>query len=471
MSEGATGEGGAPGRPGGERSQQGNDARATLRDLMPGVRADLEALVRIPSVSADPARAQDVRRSAEETARLCREAGALHVAVLDDIEGGQPAVLARWPAPPGAPTVLLYAHHDVQPTGDLAAWSSPPFEPQERDGRLYGRGTADDKAGIAAHLAALRVFGGRPPVGVTLFVEGEEELGSPTLSAFIQRYRQELAADAIVLADSLNFDVGIPALTTGLRGLTDCVVEVATLEHGVHSGVYGGPAPDALTSLCRLLATLHDDLGDVAVKNLGRAPDPQVDYPAERFRAEASMLSGVHLTGTGSIAERLWAKPAVSVLAIDATAVADVSNTLAPSARAVVSLRLPPGLDAVGAQRMLMDHLRGNAPWGVHVEVTAGATARPYAIDVQGPVYDAARRAYREAYGRDLVSIGMGGSIPFVADFAEAFPAAAILTVSAGADPDSREHGTDESLHLGDFEKACLAETLLLTELAALDLT
>jgi cysteinylglycine-S-conjugate dipeptidase len=443
-----------------------DDLREAVRQVLPGVRADLEALIRIPSVSADPDAAPMLRRSAEETARLLRDAGAPEVEIVDDIEGGQPAVIARWPAPAGAPTVLLYAHHDVQPTGDLAGWTSPPFEPTERDGRLYGRGAADDKAGIAAHLGALRAFGGQPPVGVTVFVEGEEEIGSPTLGTFLERRREQLSADVIVLADSGNLQAGTPALTTSLRGLVGCVVELRALDHGVHSGNYGGAAPDALTALCRLLATLHDERGEVAIEGLATAPAPAVEYPGDRFRAEAGMLDGVELIGSGSIAERVWAKPSASVLAIDATRVADASNTLIPVARAKVSVRLAPGDDAHRALEALTRHLREHTPWGLQVRVFDGEAGQPYAIDTGGPRYELARAAYGEAYGREMVDIGIGGSIPFVAEFARTFPDAAILVTSAGADMDCRAHSTDESVDLADLEHASLAEALLLERLA-----
>jgi cysteinylglycine-S-conjugate dipeptidase len=441
-----------------------------LRDAatgaLPGVRADLEALIRIPSVSADPAARAELHRSADLVAGLFRDVGTPEVEVLDDVPGGQPAVLARYPAPAGTPTVLLYAHHDVQPPGDPAGWLSPPFEPTERDGRLYGRGSADDKAGIAAHLAAMRAYAGRPPVGVTVFVEGEEEIGSPTLEPFLERHRGRLAADVIVLADGGNFDVGRPAFTTSLRGLVACVVEVRALEHGVHSGGYGGAAPDALTALCRLLATLHDERGDVAVEGLASAEPPAFDYPEERFRAEAAMLDGVQLLGSGSLAERLWAKPSASVLAIDATRVADASNTLLPVARAKVSVRLAPGDDAPRARAALARHLREHAPWGVHVTVQEADLGRPFAVGARGPAFDAAHAAFGQAFGHAAVELGNGGTIPFVAAFADAFPGAEVLVTSAGADPDCRAHGADESLHLGDFERACLAEVLLLDALA-----
>src|SRR3954451_10644404 len=259
--------------------------RAALRDVMPSVRADLEALVRIPSVSADPARRDEVQRSAQATADLFRAEGFDDVQILTAGEGA-PAVVARRPAPAGAPTVLLYAHHDVQATGDPADWDSEPFEPPARAPRLSGRGPADDKAGIAAHLAAIRAHGDDLPVGVTVLVEGEEEIGSPTLGPFLAEHQERLRADVIVIADSGNWDIGTPALTTSLRGLVDCVVEVRTLEHGVHSGMWGGVVPDAVTTMVRRLATLHDDEGNVAVEGLHAGPAADVDYPVERVRAE-----------------------------------------------------------------------------------------------------------------------------------------------------------------------------------------
>ncbi|MDQ3273946.1 MAG: dipeptidase, partial [Actinomycetota bacterium] len=363
----------------------------------------------------------------------------------------------------------LYAHHDVQPEGAHETWDSPPFEPTERDGRLFARGAADDKAGIAAHLAAVRAHAGEPPVGVTVFVEGEEEIGSPTLGQFLSEHHELLAADVIVIADSANWDIGSPALTTSLRGLADCEVEVRTLRHAVHSGMYGGPAPDALTVLCRLLATLHDDHGDVAVPGLqsGRAGD--LDYPVDRFRAESGLVDGVELIGSGSLVDRLWTRPAVSVLAIDAPRVAEASNTLVPVARAKVSLRVAPGGDAEAALDALTGHLERQVCWGAQVRVLPGETGQPYVVQAQGPAYDAARAAFAEAWdGTAPVDVGVGGSIPFIAAFAETFPNAAIL-VTGVEDPDTRAHGANESLHLAEFHRVCLAEALLLQRLADVD--
>jgi acetylornithine deacetylase/succinyl-diaminopimelate desuccinylase-like protein len=362
--------------------------------------------------------------------------------------------------------VLLYAHHDVQPTGDLAHWDSEPIEPTERGDRLYGRGTADDKAGIAAHLAAVRVFGADLPVGVTVLVEGEEEVGSPTLELFLEEHQHLLEADVIVIADSGNWDIGVPALTTSLRGLVDGVVEVRTLEHGVHSGMWGGVVPDAVTAMVRLLATLHDDKGNVAVEGLHAGPAADVDYPLDRVRSESGISDGVELIGEGSIVERLWTKPALSIIGFDATRTADASNTLIPMAKAAISVRLAPGDDARRAMGCLRDHLEKHAPWGAQVTFHEGETGAPTQIDATGPAYDAARAAFREAWdGVEPVDMGVGGSIPFIAAFRDAFPQASVL-VTGVEDPDTRAHGANEGLHLAEFERVCVAEALLLANLA-----
>ena len=437
-----------------------------IREVLPSARADLERLVRIPSVSADPDATHHVWASAGEVATLLREAGLPEVDVVTAGES-RPAVFGRRPGPPGAPTVLLYAHHDVQPPGEAADWDSDPFEPAERDGRLYGRGTADDKAGVAVHLAALRAHADELPVGVTVLVEGEEEIGSPALPGFLDAFRDALRADVVVFADAGNWTADIPALTTSLRGGTSVVVEVRTLRHGVHSGMYGGPAPDALTALCRMLASLHDERGAVAVPGLIRAKgdaDP-LDLTEEQFRAEAGMLDGVRLTGTGGLTARLWAGPAIAVIGIDAPSVAAASNTLIPVARAKVSMRIAPGDDAAAACDALAAHLTAHAPWGAQVSVQPGAFAAPFTARPAGgrtgaPVRPSARRG-----GRPAVDAGAGGSIPFVTAYAGLFPDAEIL-ITGVEDPGTRAHGSNESLHLATFERACLAEALLLRNLA-----
>jgi len=468
--------------------------RAAAEAEVPRVLRELAELVAIPSISADPARAGDVAASAEAVAGLFRGLGVGTVDVRS-VAGGAPAVLAAVPAPAGEPTVLLYAHHDVQPIGNRSEWTSEPFVATERDGRLFGRGVADDKAGIALHLAAVRALlalDGRLPVGVTVLVEGEEESGSPSLEPFLAEHAHDLAADVMVIADSANWAVGTPSLTVSLRGLVDCTVDVATLDHGVHSGMYGGPVPDALTALCRLLATLHDAAGDVAVAGLVSGPAeeelpvdfrvdaggiavpgtepvgpgggvlPELDEAA--FRADAGLLDGVSLIGTGAITERLWTRPSVTVLGIDATPADEAANVLTPSARAKVSMRIPPGQDPAGALRALTDHLLLHAPWGARVTVVPGAAGEAYAADSGGEVYAAARAALAEAYGAEAVLAGIGGSIPLVAGYTAVNPGATIL-ITAVEDPQTRAHSTDESMHLGDFTAACVAEALLLDSL------
>jgi len=442
------------------------DLRAAIQRELPGVRADLERLARIPSIAFEGFDHAHVERSAQAVADLLRGAGLPDVRIVR--AGGQPAVIGRRPAPPGAPTVLLYAHHDVQPAGDLALWDSDPFEPTERDGRLYGRGVADDKAGVLAHVAALRAFGDALPVGVVVFVEGEEEYGSDSLETLLRQHRDEIAADVIVIADSGNWDIGVPALTTSLRGIVNLFVEVRTLSSAVHSGMFGGAVPDALTALCRLLATLHDEHGDVAVAGLVRAVASPLDYPEDRFRAEAAMLDGVSLIGTGRIVDRIWAKPSVSVLGIDAPRTLEAPNALVPTAKAKLSVRLAPGDDPKTAYEAVKAHLESHAPWGARVEVTREHDGAPFVVDASGPVYDAARAAFRAAWdGVDPVDIGIGGSIPFIATFQEIFPEATIL-VTGVEDPYARAHGPNESLHLGEFARVCLAEALLLANVAAI---
>jgi acetylornithine deacetylase/succinyl-diaminopimelate desuccinylase-like protein len=442
------------------------DLAGAVRDVLPSARADLERLVRIPSVSADPDAAPHLWASAAEVAALLRASGLPEVAVVTAGDS-RPAVLGSRPGPPGAPHVLLYAHHDVQPPGDPADWDSDPFTPAERDGRLYGRGTADDKAGVAVHLAALRALAdaGGLPVGVTVLVEGEEEIGSPALRDFLTAYADRLRADVVVFADAGNWTADVPALTTTLRGGANLVVEVRTLHHGVHSGMYGGPVPDALTVLCRLLATLHDEHGDVAVPGLVRGTSASPEVAEEQFRAESGVLDGVRLTGTGRLADRLTAAPALAVIGIDAPPVATAANTLIPAARAKVSLRVAPGDDAAAARDALAAYLIAQAPWGAQVRVEAGGAAAPFTARTGGWAYRCARSALQAAWGTPAVDAGAGGSIPFVTAYAARFPDAEIL-ITGVEDPDTRAHGANESLHLPTFERACLAEALLLHKLA-----
>ncbi|GAB3649523.1 M20/M25/M40 family metallo-hydrolase [Glycomyces tarimensis] len=422
--------------------------------------------MRIPAVAFDGFDHEPVRRGADEVQRLLTEAGAREVRQLRHGRG-QPSVFAHFPAPAGQPTVLLYAHQDVQPTGDLSLWDQDdPFEPVERGGRLYARGVADDKAGVMAHIAALRAYGGKPPVGVKLLIEGEEEFGSPTLEALLREHQRELAADVVVIADSTNWRTDVPALTTSLRGVINVYVETAVLTGAVHSGIYGGAVPDALTALCRLVATLHDANGDVAVDGLVTAAPIDLDYEEAKLREETGMLPGAEFLGSGSLTSRMWTKPTATVLGIDAPGAAEAANALQPTARAKVSFRLAPGDTGANAIKAVTEHFEAHVPWGAEVRVVPeDGVGDPCVIDSTGPAFDAARAAFTEAWdGTAPVEIGIGGSIPMIATFQELFPDAAIL-VTGVEDQLSNPHGPNESLDLQMFERVCVAETLLLEKL------
>ena len=443
-----------------------DDIRARVASALPGVRSDLEDLVRIQSVSADPERLDEVERSAEATVALFRAEG-VDARIVRAYDGAPPAVIGEKRGPEGAPVVLLYAHHDVQPENDPAEWDSPPWEPTERDGRLYGRGAADDKAGIMAHVAALRVFGDDLPVTVRLFIEGEEEVASATLSQLLEQNLEELRADVIVIADSGNWDIGVPALTTSLRGLVRVNVEVRTLTHAVHQGMWGGLVPDAVITLSRLIASLHDDDGNLLVEGLVSGPAADVDYPEERLRAESGVGPGVQWMGSGPKVERLWTQPALSVIGLDAPKVDGSSNTLIPAARARLALRTAPGETSKNAIACLSEHLEKHVPWGAQLSIVVVDTGEPIALDVTGPAYDSARDAFTEAWGgTEPVDMGVGGSIPFIAEFLDAMPDASVL-VTGVEDPDTRAHGANEGLHLAEFEKVLVAEALMLRNLGA----
>lgn len=443
------------------------DIRARLAEILPGVRQDLEDLVRIESVSADPARAGEVEKSAQATEALFKAEG-FETEIVRAFDGAPPAVIAKKAGPEGAPTVLLYAHHDVQPENDHADWDSPPFEPTERGDRLYGRGAADDKAGIAAHLGAVRIFGDELPVNLVMFIEGEEEVGSDTLVELLNTYKDRLAADVIVIADSGNWDIGEPALTTSLRGLVRMDVEVRTLTHAVHSGMWGGLVPDSIMTLSRLIASLHDDAGNLLIEGLVSGPAADVDYPEARLRAESGAADGIEWIGTGSAVERLWTKPALSITGFDAPKVDGASNTLVPAARCRVSLRVAPGDTTANAVTCLQAHLEKHVAWGATLNTVVVDTGEATQIDATGPAYDAARAAFAEAWdGTEPVDMGVGGSIPFIAEFLEAFPQASVL-VTGVEDPDTRAHGANEGLHLAEFEKVVLAEAYLLRNVGAL---
>jgi len=435
------------------------DLRPKIRASMAEVRSGLERLARIPSMSAAGYDAVPLQRSAELTAELFVAAGV--DARVVGRPGAHPAVVGRIAGPLGTPTVLLYAHHDVQPPGPRDRWQTDPFEPTERDGRVYGRGTADDKAGIATHLAALRAYAGKPPCGVALFVEGEEESGSAHLMDYLIAERATLECDAVVIADSSNWRIGQPAITTTLRGNAIVTLEVRVADHAVHSGTYGGAVPDALMALTRLLASLHDDQGRVALKGLRQSDTDGLDLTEAELRGYVGSRPSVKLIGDGSITSRMWTKSSISIIGLDATPVREASNTLWPVAAARLSMRVPPGQDAKVAQDLLVAHLEAHVPWGAELTITRGSTGEAFTAVTAGPAYVALKAALGAAWGTAAIDVGTGGSIPFLFDFARTFPRAALL-VTGVEDPASNAHSENESLHLGEFENVCVAEATFL---------
>jgi len=441
-----------------------HDLRVAADDLFPSIQADLEDLIRIPSISAPAYGSEGVARAAEATAELLRRAGFDGVSLLR-IPGAHPAVYGEIPAPPGAPTVLLYAHTDVQPAGDEAEWEAGAFEPCERDGRLYGRGSSDNKCGIVLHTGVARMFSGRPPVGLKVFIEGEEEVGSAHFGAYLDEYSHLLGADVIVVPDSMNWAVGRPAITTSLRGLIGAEVEVRVLDTGVHSGLAGGPIPDALSILTRLLADLHDDEGRVAVPGLAGFESDPLGFTEDDLRRQYPIRPSVRLIGEGSLTSRLWTRPAISVLAVDAPRVDQAINQLVPVARAKVSLRTAPGQDTAAAAKALRDHLLAADAWGAEVTVDVVERADAFRADISDPRVGVFRTALAEAWGVDPIEIGVGGSIPIVADLQRVLPEAAIVLTGI-MDPASAAHGPNESVDLGDLRRAMLAEAIALRLLA-----
>jgi cysteinylglycine-S-conjugate dipeptidase len=430
--------------------------------------AELERLVRIPSMGYpgyDPA---NVRASAEATRDILEEAGAEDARLLE-LDGGHPAVFGEIPGPEGTPTVLLYAHHDVQPEGPVDQWDTPPFEPVVRDGRMYGRGAADDKSGIVVHAAAIRALlaDGDPPVTIKVVVEGEEECSTEHLPQLVRGHADLLRADVAVIADGGNYRTGVPTMNTSIRGVTDIVVQVRVLPSAQHSGSYGGPIPDAVTALARMIASLHDDKGDVAIEGLKRFAWEGTQIPEDEFREESGVLGSVELIGSGTLADRLMAGPAVAVLGIDAPAIAGSSNQIVPVARARVSLRLAPGDDPAAARQALIEHLRHHAPWGVQVTFEGGSgfeAGHGYMVDTSSPASRAAMDALSQAYGRDAIEVGSGGSIPLVPMLTETFPGIEVLIWGA-MDERSFIHSVNESVDLSEIERIALAEVLFIRNL------
>lgn len=444
-------------------------AKLEIEQNFSGLLDELIALAKIPGIAWEAFDAQELERSAQAVAGLLQETG-----VFDFVEirrssvnsiPGAPAVVARRQAKNGAPQILLYAHHDVQPPGDAEVWKTPAFEPTQINGRLYGRGAADDKAGIVTHLAAIRtlaqIAGPDFDLGLTLFVEGEEEAGSPTFRNFLDENRADLAADVIVVADSGNWTVDVPALTTTLRGLVSQVIEVSTLDHALHSGMYGGAVPDAMLATIKLLASLHDDAGNVAIAGLKSSKADELPYSENQLRIDAGLLPNTEQIGDGSILDRIWTKPALTVIGLDAPSVAMSSNTMLPSIRAKISLRIAPGEQPEEALALLRSHLEANLPFGASLKYGEIELGKPFSQVSGGWAKPLAEAALAASWGTASVNIGIGGSIPFIADLTEVFPSAQIL-VTGVEDPDSRAHSPNESVDLEMLKKAMVAEALLL---------
>ncbi|HEY7468215.1 MAG TPA: M20/M25/M40 family metallo-hydrolase [Acidimicrobiia bacterium] len=441
-----------------------DDLRAAVAAEMPRLQDLLADLVRLRSVSAPGYDKGVVRAAAERIAGMLEEMGYQGTQLLE-ADGGNPAIFAEIPAPEGAPTLLLYAHYDVQPPGPEAEWETEPFEPVVRNGRMHGRGAADDKGGIVMHLGAVAAHGGRPPVGVQIFLEGEEEAGSESLPGILDRYAHLLEPDAIVIGDGGNWAVGVPAFLTSLRGIVGVSFQLRTLKAAVHSGQYGGLYPDALSAMARLLASLLDDEGNVAIPGLVAGEKEGPEISEELAKELTGVLDGVEQIGTGSIPSRLWTRPAISVLALDAPPVAEAINQLVPVARAKVSLRIAPGQDTAAALQALKDHLVANAPWGTTVEFLHEEAGDATTLGTDNHVVDAWTEAFLEGYGVEPVFMGAGGSIPFISTFAALYPDSPIIVIGT-SDPTSSYHAPNESQDLGDLERAVLSEAIAFRLLA-----
>ncbi|QBD76981.1 dipeptidase [Ktedonosporobacter rubrisoli] len=437
-----------------------SEIQAAIHTFLTQQPSYLERLASIPSVAFPGYPSEPVLEAARLTRDLLATVGLQDVRLLD-LPGGYPAVYGHIPAPAGAPTILLYAHYDVQPAGE--GWSSDPFKPTLKNGRLYGRGAADDKSGIVLHLAALHALRDKLPVGIKVIIEGEEETGAGSLEAYVPQHPELFQADAIIVADSGNWKLGEPTLTTTLRGATALTIEVSTLKGQVHSGLFGGPTPDALMALILMLAKLLDENGDVAVPGLKASEWSGHKVDEGQLRSDAGILEGVELIGTGSISSRLWTKPSISVIGIDASTVKDARNALYDTARAKISLRVPPEQSPEEALELLKKYLLSIVPWKAHVEIKDEGPGEGFAAQTSGPAYKAASQALQSAFGKEVTYIGSGGSIPLINVFANTLPQAEIIIWGA-EEPQTNMHAADESVDLNELENMALTEALFLLD-------
>lgn len=426
----------------------------TVRGLMPQLRADLDALIRIPSVSSPGVVDEPLLAACGLTEQLFKDAG-VDTRIVE-LPRTAPLVTGEIPAPPGAPTVLLYSHYDIVGAGDESLWDSPPFEPTERDGALYARGSADTKSNVLMHVGALRAWEGRPPVGIKLLIEGHEESGSGELLSYPAERPELFRADALVIGDTGSIEPGVPTLTTALRGVANVTLEARTLQSGGHSGLFGGAAPDALLAVIRALSSLHDASGDVAVHGLLREPWAGEGMSEEAFRALGTVLDDAPLIGTGDLGSRIWSGPAITVIGLDAPPVDGAVNAVSPYARAILNVRVHPEQDARAAQLAVIEHLLAQQPFGIELKVTPGPTGNGFAAQTHGPAYAAAREAWTAAYQREVVLAGSGGAIPVVSALAAAGGGEALLVGTS--DGFANIHGPNERVLLNEFERATIAE-------------
>lgn len=444
-----------------------DDLRSRVSALMPRVRTELAELVAMKSV-ADPRQfpPSECEAAAQWVLTKFGEVGFTQLR-LEDTPDGSKAVYGERLGSPGAPTILLYAHYDVQPPLDEKAWRTPPFELTEANGRWYGRGTADCKGNIMMHLTALRALGDNLAVNLKLIVEGSEEQGTGGLESFVEANADLLRADVILVCDTGNAAVGVPAVTVSLRGLANVVVTVETLSSPMHSGMFGGAAPDALAALIHMLAGLHDDKGNTTIAGLDNAQTwSGVAYDPQQFRTDANVLDGVDLTGDGTVSDMLWARPAVTVLGIDCPPVVGSAAAIQPKARARINLRVPPGMDPIVAQDALIKQLQASAPWNARVTVEREASGAPFRARTDGPAYAALNAAMQEAYGRPYTTLGQGGSIPLCNVFADTYPDAEIILMGV-EEPLTLMHAPNESVAPSEIENMALAEALFLAGLGS----
>ena len=445
-------------------------ASAAVKLLFPEALEILKDLVRIPGIAWEAFDANQLDKSAQAVKSLFEELGVFDkVEILragyGDSQVGAPAIVATRKAKNSRPTILLYAHHDVQPPGDGALWDSTPFEPEIRNGRMYGRGAADDKAGIIAHYASVKLLaeiaGADFDLGLAIFIEGEEEAGSPSFASFLESYKDQLEGDVIVVADSGNWSTTVPAITTTLRGLASLEFEVRTLDHAVHSGMYGGAVPDAMLALVRILGSMWDENGSVTISGLFSAENSNLDYSEAQLRLDSGLLPSTLPIGSGPILPRIWTKPALTLIGLDYPTVALSSNTLVSSLKAKLSLRIAPGDDPERALEALKGHILAHNTLGAEITFGAVELGKPFSLGESGWAKTLAEQSLSLAFGEKSVDIGIGGSIPFIAELERVFPSAQVL-VTGVEDPDSRAHSPNESLHLEGFQSAILAQLLFL---------